>query len=158
MVKLPRIALVTIALVANFFVASSRATQTAGPFGGTPWPVPGTVESGDFDDGPSGESYWDSTAGNTGGAYRNTDVDIEPSADGGYDVGWADAGEWLNYTVNVQTSGTYVLQVRVASPNDGTSFHIGFNGPSYGTWTQVPVPNTGGWQSWITGNSPTSFQ
>jgi hypothetical protein len=32
-----------------------------------------------------------------GGAYRSTDVDIEASSTGGYDVGWVAASEWLQY-------------------------------------------------------------
>src|SRR4051794_25523589 len=151
MAHLLRTTTITAALIAQLFVmSSSAAIRASGPFHGAPVPLPGTVEAGDFDDGPSGESYWDSTPGNSGGAYRAGDVDIETSADGGYDIGWAEAHEWLNYTVDVQTAGSYLVQFRVTSPNDNTSIHFGFNGPSQGTWVQMPVPKTGGWQSWTT--------
>lgn len=43
-----------------------------------------------------GVAYDDATSGNSGGAYRSTDVDIEPTTDtgAGYSVGWTRAGEW----------------------------------------------------------------
>jgi len=121
----------------------------AGPYGGTPISLPGTIQAPNFDEGGQGVSYGDTTPGNTGGAYRQSDVDIEPSAEGGYDVGWIAAGEWLNYTVNVPAAGTYTVAARIASPNGGATMHLGFNGPS-SVWQALSVPSTGGWQSWTT--------
>ncbi len=77
-----------------------------------------------------------------------TDVDIEPASDGGFDVGWIAAGEWLNYTVNVASAGTYAVNLRVASPG-GASMHVGFNNAS-NVWRVVSIPSTGGWQTWTT--------
>src|SRR5204863_414037 len=94
------------------------------------------------------------TSGNNGGAYRSGDVDIEASGEGGYDIGWTAAGEWLNYTVNVGSSGNYTAQLRVASPN-GASMHTGFNGPS-SVWNSVSSPATGGWSG--TGFSANVYQ
>jgi glucosylceramidase len=151
MSKPSRSATARAALIAALLVQSSppRASDSY-PFLGSPVSLPGTVEAANFDTGPEGVSYYDTTPGNSGGAYRATDVDIEPSTDGGYDIGWTDVDEWLNYTVDVQASGSYTVHVRVASPYDGTSIHVGCNGPSEGTWVQVGVPNTGGWQTWTT--------
>ena len=101
-----------------------------------------------FDNGGEGVAYHDTTSGNTGGAYRATDVDIEPASDGGYDVGWIAAGEWLNYTVNVASAGNYTVNLRVASAG-GASMHVGFNNAS-NVWRVVSIPNTGGWQNWTT--------
>ncbi len=125
---------------------------TLSPYGGTPAAVPGTIQAANFDNGGEGVAYHDQTAGNTGGAYRNTDVDLASSTEGGYTIGWIGGGEWVNYTVNVQNSGAYTAQIRVASPGGG-SLHIGFN-QSGGSWTSVSVPATGGWQSWSTVNVP----
>ena len=129
--------------------ASSVTPPPTGPFGGVPAPVPGTIQAANFDEGGQGVSYGDTTPGNAGGAYRQTDVDIEPSAAGGYDVGWIAAGEWMNYTITVQTAGTYNVSLRVASAATGGAMHVGFNGPS-NVWQQVSVPVTGGWQAWTT--------
>src|SRR4029453_13891493 len=56
-----------------------------------PKPLPGTIQAEDFDNGANGTAYWDSSSGNSGGQYRSTDVDIETSAEGGYNVGWTAA-------------------------------------------------------------------
>jgi len=125
------------------------------PYLGTPVALPGTVQSANFDNGGESVAYHDTTPGNTGGAYRATGVDIEPASDGGYDVGWIAAGEWLNYTVNVGSSGAYVAQLRVASPG-GAAMHVGFNAASH-VWSQVSIPATGGWQSWTTVNVPVTL-
>jgi len=119
------------------------------PWGGSPAPIPGSLSAATFDTGPSGVAYVDTTPGNSGGAFRQTDVDIEASADGGYDVGWIAAGEWMNYTVDVAAAGTYTVSARVASPSGGAMLHVGFNGSST-VWTGIPIPATGGWQNWTT--------
>jgi endonuclease/exonuclease/phosphatase family metal-dependent hydrolase len=111
--------------------------------------IPGTIQAEDFDNGGPGISYYDTTPGNSGGQYRDTDVDIESSSEGGFDVGWIASGEWLNYTLYVPVAGAYTVQLHVSSPYGG-ALHVGFNGPSTGTWQPVSVPTTGGWQSWTT--------
>jgi len=126
------------------------------PFSGTPVALPGTVNAEKFDNGGEGVAYHDTTAGNNGGQFRTTDVDIENSSEGGFDVGWIAAGEWLNYTVNVTSSGSYTVQFRVASPG-GATFHVGFNGPSAGQWVSVSVPATGGWQNWTNVSVPVTL-
>ncbi|MEM9680710.1 MAG: glycosyl hydrolase, partial [Bacteroidota bacterium] len=61
--------------------------------------LPGIVQAEDYKDGGEGIGYFDSDPGNTGGAYRNDNVDIEVTGDtsGSYNVGWIEAGEWLAY-------------------------------------------------------------
>ncbi len=113
----------------NFGPIEFLPSDGVGPYYGTPAAIPGVIEAVNFDNGPSGTSYGDTTPGNAGGAYRpSSDVDIEGSLGGGYNVGWTDTGEWLNYTVNVTASGTYVMQLRIAAPQSGPSLHVGFNG------------------------------
>lgn len=120
------------------------------PFGGTPVSGPGTIQAENFDDGGSGLAYQDNTAGNSGGQYRATDVDIEAASDagGGHNLAWAFAGEWLNYTVNIGAPGSYDLDVRVASGGVGGTFHLEVNGVD--VTGRLSVPNTGGWQTWTT--------
>jgi endonuclease/exonuclease/phosphatase family metal-dependent hydrolase len=141
--------------------SSSGATTTtppasgSSPFYGTPVTIPGTIQAEDFDNGGEGVAYHDTTSGNAGGAYRQTDVDLEPASGGGYDVGWMSAGEWLNYSVNVASAGQYTVQLRVASPNGGV-IHVGFNTAS-NVWTAATIPSTGGWQSWTTVSVPVTL-
>jgi hypothetical protein len=120
------------------------------PYGGTAVALPGTVQAENFDEGGAGVAYSDTSATNEGGQYRSTGVDIESATDvgGGYDVGWIAPGEWLKYTVNVTTAGTYDLEFRVASSGAGGTFHLevgttNVTGP-------LSIPNTGGWQTWTT--------
>jgi len=128
--------------------AVSAPSSGLSPFSGSPASVPGTIEAENFDNGGEGVAYHDTSGGNNGGAYRSTDVDIEGTTGGGYDIGWVVGGEWMNYTINVASAGTYTIQLRVASPGGG-SMHVGFNGPS-SVWQSVGVPVTYGWQSWTT--------
>src|SRR5205085_7106904 len=93
---------------------------------------------------------------NYGAAYRSTDVDIQGSSLGGYNVGWVDPGEWLAYTVDVAQSGTYTASFTVASPTQGGGFHLEMNGANVSG--PLAVPNTGGWQSWQTVSAPVSLQ
>jgi glucosylceramidase len=122
----------------------------------TPAPVPGTLGAETFDNGGEGVAYHDTTPGNSGGAFRDTDVDIEVSSEGGYDVGWTAPGEWLNYTVNVAAAGSYTVQFRVASPDSGNAIHVGFNTAS-SVWSTVAIPATGGWQSWTNVTVPVTL-
>ncbi len=140
---------VTVSGGSSSVVSTSSSSSSSGlsPYSGSPAPVPGTIQAEDFDNGGEGVGYHDSGPNNVGGAYRSTGVDIEAGGSG-YDVGWIAAGEWTNYTVNVASSGTYTIALRVASANGG-SLHVGFNGSS-GVWQAVTVPNTGGWQNWTT--------
>jgi endonuclease/exonuclease/phosphatase family metal-dependent hydrolase len=128
--------------------SSGSPTGASGPFSGSPAPVPGTIEAENFDNGGEGVAYHDTTGANEGGQYRSTGVDIESSSEGGYDVGWTAAGEWLNYTVAVANAGSYTVQLRVASPGGG-AMHVGFNAAS-NVWVPVSIPATGGWQNWTT--------
>ena len=63
-------------------------------------------------------------------------------------MGWAFAGEWLSYSVTVASAGTYDIDVRVASPAAGGTFHIEAN--DVNITGPLTVPGTGGWQTWTT--------
>lgn len=125
----------------------SVPTQT--PFGGTPRPIPGQIESEDFDDGGPALAYFDCDAANNGGAYRpNEGVDLQAASEGGHNIGWMCANEWTEYTVDVQAAGEYLVEARVASQATGGSFQLEFDGVNRTGTMNVPV--TGGWQSWTT--------
>jgi aryl-phospho-beta-D-glucosidase BglC (GH1 family) len=114
-----------------------------------PIPVPGRIEAEHYDTNGVGASYYDDSPGNSGGVYRSDDVDIEATQDvgAGYNVGWIGSGEWLNYTLNVQTTAVYQLAFRVASDNGAGNIQVTLDGLPLCT---VVTPLTGGWQSWQT--------
>ncbi|MCD2340261.1 family 16 glycosylhydrolase [Ideonella azotifigens] len=76
-------------------------------------------------------------------------VQTEACSEGGQNVGWIDANDWMVWNVNVPSAGTYTLQYRVASPGGGGVIQLEKAGgaPVYGS---VAVPATGGWQNWTT--------
>jgi beta-glucanase (GH16 family) len=119
---------------------------SAAPYGGTRHAIPGRIEAEDYDTGGAGVAYNDTTAGNSGGAYRSDDVDIEAGGSG-YNVGWTQAGEWLNYSSTIDAAGTYEVTARVASGGGGGSFILQEDQADLATFS---VPDTGGWQSWTT--------
>ncbi|HEY8401422.1 MAG TPA: carbohydrate-binding protein [Cytophagaceae bacterium] len=116
------------------------------PYGGSPSPIPGTIEAENYDLGGQNVAFNDLTAANEGNAYRNDAVDIEPTNGGGYNVGYIITGEWLEYTVNV-TAGTYKIDARVAAIAPGKTFRLELDGATIANFT---VPNTGNWQTWQT--------
>lgn len=125
------------------------------PYSGSPVAIPGTIQAAYFDHGGANVAYVDSDKGNNGGVLRNTDVDLEKSSDGGYNVGWSASGEWLAYTVNVASSGAHTAAFRVASMGGG-SMQVSFGTPSNAS-SSFAVPNTGGWQEWTTVYVPLSL-
>ena len=132
--------------VAVMMSPGEMAAASSTPFSGSPATIPGTIKASDFDNGGEGVAYHDTTSGNSTGAYRQTDVDLEASTDGGYNLAKVRAGEWLNYTVNVAAAGNYTVTFRLASLGQGGTFHVEFNGNNV-TGT-ITVPDTGGWQVW----------
>ena len=112
------------------YMASYVAIEEARAFGGTPAPLPGRLEAEHFDDGGEGVAYHDTTAANEGGAFRATGVDLQATADagGGYAIGFARAGEWVEYTVDVAAAGTYDLDLRVAATGAGGAVRVAFGG------------------------------
>ncbi|MDR7089617.1 family 16 glycosylhydrolase [Cellvibrio fibrivorans] len=95
--------------------------------------------------------YYDSTTGNTGGAYRTDNVDIEKTLDtnGGFNLGWITANEWLTYSnLVIPSSGSYTINLRVASPT-GARVALDLNAGSIYLGS-VPISATNGWQNWKT--------
>jgi len=137
--------------VGNFNWIRAMLTSTdSKPFTGTPVTVPGILQAEDWDHGGGEVAFHDTSAGNSGGAYRDTDVDLESTSDagGGYNVGWITAGEWLAYTVSVVNAGKYNFDIRVASRAAGGTFHIEANGED--VTGPLAIPSTGSWQTWTT--------
>lgn len=79
-------------------------------------------------------------------------VQTEPTTDtgGGLNVGYADTGDWMAYSnINFPTSGSYVIEYRVASAVNGARISSDLNAGSIQLGA-VNIPNTGGWQNWQT--------
>jgi hypothetical protein len=133
---------------------TGTSTPSTNAYHDTPAALPGTIQAETFDEGGQSVAYFDTTPGNKGGGYRTTDVDIGPTTDatGGFYIGWTRAGEWLTYTVNVASSGTYSLDTRVANLGTGATFHIEVDRAN--ATGPIPVPDTGAWDAWRTFTTP----
>lgn len=80
------------------------------------------------------------------------DVQIEGTSDegGGNNVGYIDNTDWMSYhNITVPTSGNYLVEYRVSSPNSTGVVSLDLNGGATQLGS-VSVPNTGGWQNWRT--------
>lgn len=136
-------------------------------------PIPGKLYTPNYDKGMNGYAYSDQawedvrlttgnhTAWNNGWVFRNNGVDIEATADpvsNGYTVGWFNRGEWLKYTVNVATAGTYTLEFRVANGNVTNGTVQIQNADGTELLATATVPATGGWSTWTTVSVAGGFQ
>lgn len=126
----------------NYFVAlrlnDAVAVMNSVDGGTTPPPaptiaIPGTLQA---------ESY-----ANMFGIQTENTTD----AGGGQNVGWIDPNDWMDYTVNVASSGSYTLNFRVASGSSGGQLQL--RNSSGTVLATITVPGTGGWQNWTTVNA-----
>jgi hypothetical protein len=67
---------------------------------------------------------------------------------GGQNVGWIDANDWMDYSVNVSTAGSYTVTFRVASGTSGGQLQL--RNSSGSVLATVNIAGTGGWQNWTT--------
>jgi len=75
--------------------------------------------------------------------YREgTGVDLYKKATGVI-VGYNQAGEWLEYTVKVASTGTYTMNAAVASANNTSSFQLSVDGKNITEEIAVPAATTG---------------
>ncbi|MDA9570104.1 carbohydrate-binding protein [Porticoccaceae bacterium] len=103
--------------------------------------VPGTIEAEQFS-----AMY---------GIETETSTDSGGGTGGGINIGYTDQGDWLEYSIDVQTAGTYTIEYRVASWGGSNGFTTIINGSSIG---QQTVPDTMGWQNWTTISSTSDLQ
>ena len=84
--------------------------------------LPGKIDAENYDLGGSRVSFYDKSSDNEGGFYRKDAVDIVAldSADlsKGYAIGFTNADEWLEYTVNVAKTAAYTVEVQMATASE----------------------------------------
>lgn len=69
---------------------------------------------------------------------------------GGYDLGYADGGDYAVYRGLDFGAGVASVSARVASAGGGGSIEFRLDSPSGARIASVAVPTTGGWQAWQT--------
>lgn len=147
-------------LRAIFVQPGNRETA---PFGPIPT-IPGKVYASDYDQGMNGYAYGDTgwenvnyttgeyTAWNERWTYRNGGVDLETCGDAesnGYNVCFFKPTEWMKYTVDVASPGTYAIDLRVANGSGRAATLEIQSGDGTKTLAVAPVPSRG-WSDWIT--------
>jgi hypothetical protein len=119
-------------------------SQTPYP-GPQPAVVPGVIEAENFDAGAQGVAYFDTSAGNAGGAYRGSvDVDIfaDANSSNGHAVSNTAVNDWMDYAVTVAKSGRHKITLRVAAPSSGKTLALWAD--HLPITAALPVPTTGG--------------
>lgn len=127
--------------------------------------LPGVIQLSDYDLGANGIAYADAdtanyqvatgnyAAWNTGYSYRNDGVDIQSSTDGDarsnkLNIGWTVDGEWMQYTVHVDSSAVYSLGLRYATAVTSAAVSIQVN--DVNVRGIISLPSTGDYQTWST--------
>ncbi|HET9956736.1 MAG TPA: carbohydrate-binding domain-containing protein, partial [Polyangiaceae bacterium] len=122
------------------FEANSGGGSSTPPTPGGPFTLPARIEAEAY------QAYYDTSLGNSGNApCVSGDVDAEGTSDpngGVCNIAWTDAGEWLEYDVNVAQASTYELIVRAASEEVGQTVHVEVDG------VDVSGPLTSPAQGW----------
>jgi len=75
---------------------------------------------------------------------------------GGFNLGYAAAGSWAGYRNIDFGAGASAVDVRVASAGTGGTLEFRLDSPSGPVIAEVPLPVTGGWQTWTTVSAPVS--
>jgi endoglucanase Acf2 len=139
------------------YVITNIVTVTVGeqlPFTGTPIAIPGVFYAADYDifEGGNGNgiAYQDLSIANEGN-YRMTEyVDAATVTNEGNTVGWIAAGEWLEYTVEVQQAGNYNLEFRYACGNNTGGGPLKIESDGIVVTSGITVSYTGNWTTWVT--------
>lgn len=121
----------------------------------------------DYDMGRSGYAYHDKdsanywvsntkrTDWNTGKMYRNDGVDIESCTDSitnGYNVGWIEGGEWMQYSLSNINAGMFNIEVRYAAKDSAGELGILVNDVEASKNILPPTNDNQKWQSSVIKN------
>jgi hypothetical protein len=109
-------------------------------YNGEPAAIPGVIEAENYDKGGNRFSFYDKDAANKGETYREDAVDVitldgatcNGDACKGYAVGYTEAGEWLEYSVKVATSGKFAIRANVATASETSKIQLFVDGAAIG--------------------------
>ncbi len=119
----------------------TKVVATFGGFAGqatsSPKAIPGKIEAEAFT------------------TQSGTQTETTTDTGGGLNVDYFETNDYLDYSVNVATAGSYTVGFRVASANGGATLQL--RNSSGATLGSISVGNTGGWQAWQTINATVSL-
>ncbi|HEY0678367.1 MAG TPA: cellulase family glycosylhydrolase [Chitinophagaceae bacterium] len=120
-----------------------------------------TINAVDYDLGRNGIAYYDKdtgnyhvstgrrSAGNKGRMYRNDGVDIYTDSlnEGTFYVGSIQDGEWLQYTVDLNSNVNHILKL-IAAGSDSSNITVNVDGkPQFSNIALNTAGNSTGWQT-----------
>lgn len=125
-----------------------EVVKKAAPFGGVAAKIPGIIEAENFNEGASGISFYDAKEENKGDATYRSDSNVDVYVcDGGYAVGYCEAGEWLKYTVEVEKDDEYILSANVSDEGGESTFSVMFD-EEESTKVVFDTEDTGAWTTY----------
>jgi len=125
------------------------------PFNGTPFLVDAdgiTIDASFYDQGGQGVAYNDAAGlqGGTNGGRAGSAVEQTSAGD----IGWIAGGEWLEYTIDVDTAGAHSLSLLLANGDGaGRSAVVSFYRPGestpYATSASIANPQNANWSTFV---------
>jgi hypothetical protein len=168
-------AIATVMAWATGVFAALAAADIPPDYKGKPWKgemqvIPGKITAAFYDVGGEGVAYHDADAANHGSGELNKGTAEKDNfrKDEGVDVsytkekfdkftdgqtlpkdqlyvGWTEEGEWLNYTVDVKTPGTYQINLMASSNNKDAEISLSINRQKKAS---IALENTGNVHTW----------
>lgn len=96
-------------------------------------PVPATIQAEDFT------------------AMSGVQTETSSDTGGSQNVGYFDTDDFVEYKISLVNPGNFTIDYRVATANGSTGFEVWVDGVI--VLGAMAVPNTGGWQTWVTQTS-----
>lgn len=99
--------------------------------------IPGKIEAEDF--------------------FTNFGLELESCSDtgGGYNTGYVNPGDYLDYLVYVPQADTFQANFRIATLRSNAQVTLQYEeGEDFVSIKTISIPYTGGWQSWQTTSTP----
>ncbi|MCQ2189076.1 MAG: family 43 glycosylhydrolase [Paludibacteraceae bacterium] len=132
----------------EIYLDAIKEPEVVGPYNESAAQIPGVVETENYNTGGNNISYYDKDRSNRGGEYRKDGVDIYATDEAnGFAIGYCEADEWLNYTINVAEEGEYVVTVRASEEGEveAGTIHATLTDNVNGSSIDIEIGSTGDW-------------
>jgi hypothetical protein len=123
------------------FQGTKREPEPQTPYGDKAAAIPGKIEAEIFDKpgyGAGNDSYSDNDTDNQGDAEFRTEDGVDIVLGGsGMAIGYTNAGEWMEYTVDVAEDGDYPIVANASSGAENSGFCFSVDGKPMGDTVKV---------------------
>lgn len=87
--------------------------------------------------------------------YYNNGLVLEKCSEGGYNTGYANVGDYLDYIVLAEEEGDYQMDFRIATERSGARLSVQADyGDGFEDLQSLTFVPTGGWQKWTSQSYP----